>query len=204
MKYCRDRALAAFDRSLANDPNFPLALWGTGMILYRDKKDFSGASEAFEKLARIMPPGEQKNQIQNTLAKLARLAGQKMEASRSDQTLADSKTIQGTIRVHLNLGEKVDDRAVLFIIVRSADSSGGPPLAVKKISRPVFPLSYSLGPEDVMMAGMPFSGKVAVSARLDKDGNAMTREEGDLAGEYKGNPAEIGSKKVHIVIDQMM
>ena len=55
-----------------------------------------------------------------------------------------------------------------------------------------------------MMAGMPFSGKVAVSARLDKDGNAMTREEGDLAGEYKGNPAEIGSKKVHIVIDQMM
>jgi hypothetical protein len=38
---------------------------------------------------------------------------------------------------------------------------------------------------------------------LDKDGNPTTRGAGDLTGEYKKNPVEVGVKSVDIVIDQM-
>jgi hypothetical protein len=101
------------------------------------------------------------------------------------------------------LKDAVNPQWTLFIIARSAEGGGGPPLAVKKIDRPVFPLAYSLGSENVMMQGRPFSGKVTIIVRLDKDGNATTRDPGDLTGEYKKNPVEVGSKNVDIVLDQI-
>ena len=33
-----DGALLAFDKALAQAPNFPMALWGKGMVLFREKK----------------------------------------------------------------------------------------------------------------------------------------------------------------------
>jgi hypothetical protein len=77
-------------------------------------------------------------------------------------------------------------------------------LAVKKIDRPIFPISYSLGPENVMMQGVPFTGKVTITARLDKDGNPTTRQPGDITGDYIKNPAVVGAKNVDIVLDQLV
>ncbi len=91
---------------------------------------------------------------------------------------------------------------MLFIIARPA-AGGGPPLAVKKIDRPTFPLSYSLGAENVMTQGMPFTGKVNITVRLDQDGNPGTRGPGDVNGDYKKNPVDVGSKNVDIVLDQL-
>jgi len=55
-----------------------------------------------------------------------------------------------------------------------------------------------------MMQGGPFTGKINITVRLDKDGNPTTRGAGDMTGEYKKNPVEVGSKNVDIVIDQLM
>jgi hypothetical protein len=77
-------------------------------------------------------------------------------------------------------------------------------MAVKKIDYPVFPLSYSLGPENVMMQGIPFTGSVAVIARLDKDGNLTTRQPGDLTGDYKKNSVAVSSQNIDIVLDQVV
>jgi len=194
-------ALMAFDRALASDPNFPLALWGKGMLLYRAKEHFAEARKVLEKLLTVLPPGEEKNEIQKTVAELAQLASRQKEAPKKGAVLA---VIRGIVSIDPKLKTRVDANAALFIIARSANSAGGPPLAVKKVDRPVFPVSYTLGPENVMMPGASFSGKVIISARLDKDGNPMTREPGNLAGEYKKNPAEVGSERVDVVIDQVM
>jgi hypothetical protein len=99
---------------------------------------------------------------------------------------------------------KLDPNAALFIIARAAGGPGGPPLAVKKIDKPTFPLNYSLSQENVMMQGTPFSGKINISVRLDKDGNPATRGAGDLTGEYKKNPAEVGTKNADVTLDQVM
>ncbi len=67
----------------------------------------------------------------------------------------------------------------LFIIARPQGASGGPPLAVLRIASPEFPLAFEIGPDQVMIPGMRFEGPIALSARLDGDGDAMTRDEGD-------------------------
>jgi len=98
----------------------------------------------------------------------------------------------------------VDSQASLFIIARPANAAKGPPMAVKKIDYPVFPLSYSLGPENVMMQGTPFTGAFTLTARLDKDGNPGTRQPEDLTGDYKKNPVAVGSQNIDIVLDQVV
>ncbi|MGH7774813.1 MAG: cytochrome c-type biogenesis protein CcmH [Candidatus Binatia bacterium] len=199
-----DGALLAFDRALSSDPNFPLALWGKGMLLLRAKEDFAGAREMLERLVSIMPPGPEKEEVQRTIGELGERGSGQRERAKKAVARGTQAQIQGIVSIDPKLKTKIDGQAVLFIIARSPDSGGGPPLAVKKVERPVFPVSYSLGPENVMIPGVPFSGKVIISARLDKDGNPLTREPGNLIGEYKNNPVEVGSQKVDIVIDQAM
>jgi hypothetical protein len=151
-----------------------------------------------------MPAGEERGEVEKVLAEMPK-AGQKPRQEPGKKTAASStdQQITGKITVDSKLKDKVNNQAALFIIARSAEGGAGPPLAVRKVERPDFPFSYSLGAENVMMQGRPFSGKVAITVRLDKDGNAMTREAGDLTGEYKKNPVEVGSKNVDIVLDQV-
>jgi hypothetical protein len=75
-------------------------------------------------------------------------------------------------------------------------------LAVKKIDRPTFPVDYMLSQDNAMM-GMPFTGKINITARLDKDSNPVTRTPGDISGDYKKNPAEVGAKNVDVTLDQV-
>lgn len=199
-----DGALMAFDKALSQAPNFPMALWGKGMILYQDRKDFAGARAIFEKLLNLIPPGEERNEVAKVLAEIPTTPGAPKSAPTATPATAPAgQTISGRITIDPTLKNNIDPQAALFIIARPAGGAGGPPLAVRKIDKPVFPLNYSLGEENVMMQGVPFAGKINITVRLDKDGNPTTRGPGDLTGEYKRNPTKVGAKNVDIVIDQI-
>jgi len=200
-----DGALMAFEKALSRAPNLPMALWGKGMVLYQDKKDFAGAREIFEKLLKLVPPGEERNEVAKVLAEIPTTGGApKPNAGATPATMPSGQTISGKITVDPKLKDRIDPQAALFIIARPAAGAGGPPLAVKKIDHPTFPLNYSLGQENVMMQNTPFTGKINIIVRLDKDGNPTTRGAGDLAGEYKKNPANVGVMNADIVINQVM
>jgi cytochrome c-type biogenesis protein CcmH len=197
-----DGALMAFDKALAKTPNFPMALWGKGMSLLREKQDYSGARETLAKLVRLLPAGAERNEVEKILAEVPQSTpppSQKAGAAAPSST----QQISGRITIDPKLKDRLKSGATLFIIARTTGSAKGPPLAVKKIDRPVFPLSYSLSQENVMMQGLPFSGSITVIARIDADGNPTTREAGDLVGDYRKNPVAVGSKNVDIVIDQV-
>lgn len=81
---------------------------------------------------------------------------------------------------------------VLFLFVRPAGATGGPPIAVQRIPAPVFPLAFAIGPEDAMIASGPFPERVTIEARLDGDGNAMTEEPGDLSARSESAPGASG------------
>jgi cytochrome c-type biogenesis protein CcmH len=201
-----DGALMAFDKALSIAPNFPMALWGRGMVLYRDKKDYAGAREIFERLLHLVPPGEERNEVAKVLAEIPSGAGPKSPPSAPAPSAAppSAAQISGKIAIDPKLKASVDPNAALFIIARPAGGAGGPPLAVRKIDKPTFPLNYTLGQENVMMQGTPFTGKINLSVRLDKDGNPTTRGAGDMTGDYKKNPVEIGTNNADITIDQMV
>ena len=203
-----DGALMAFDKALSQAPNFPMALWGKGMVLYQEKKDFAGAREVLERLLNLVPPGEERNEVVKVLADIPTTGGTPGRSTGGDKSTAaassSSAQISGKITIDPKLKANVDSQATLFIIARPANAAKGPPMAVKKIDYPVFPLSYSLAAENVMMQGIPFRGSVAVIARLDKDGNPTTRQPGDLTGDYKKNPVAVGSQNIDIVLDQVV
>jgi len=200
-----DGALMAFDRALSQAPDLPMALWGKGMILYREKKDFAGAREIFEKLLNRVPPGEERNEIAKVLAEIPMGGSQGTKTTSAPKPAAASSSAQisGTISLDPKLKGSIDPNAALFIIARPASGAAGPPLAVKKIDKPSFPLSFTLGQENVMMQGTPFAGKINLTVRVDKDGNPTTRGAGDMTGEYNKNPVDVGTKNVDIIIDQL-
>jgi hypothetical protein len=108
--------------------------------------------------------------------------------------------VSGTVRLADGL-PAVPEGAVLFIIARRGDA--GPPLAVKRVAAPRFPLDFTLGPEDRMIQAMPFAGPLQISARLDADGNATTRAPGDLQGAAP-EAVEPGAAGVSVLIDEVL
>ena len=203
-----DGALMAFDKALSQAPNFPMALWGKGMTLYQEKKDYAGARQILERLLNMLPAGEQRNEIVKVLAEIPATDGDSTRSGATEKTptaaASSSAQISGKITIDPKLKANVDPNAALFIIARPASGAGGPPLAVKKIDKPVFPLTYSLSQENVMMQGTPFTGKINLTVRLDKDSNPVTRTPGDMTGDYKKNPVDVGTKNVDVVIDQVI
>jgi hypothetical protein len=85
---------------------------------------------------------------------------------------------------------------VLFVYVRNAHAEVGPPIAVKRLAA-VFPASFDLGQADSMM-GQEFPESVAVEARLDSDGNPLTRDPADPRVRIDDVPA--GSTGLRLVL----
>lgn len=69
--------------------------------------------------------------------------------------------------------------AVLFLIVRPADRAEGPPLAVRRLTPSRFPVVFEIGPRDAMLSEGAFPERVTVEARLDSDGDPLTRSPAD-------------------------
>ena len=160
-------------------------------------------------LSRIFPEGaEQAARVDSSLQmppapEPARGAGAAPPAGPGGaaEAAGDARPIRGTVRVSDALSDRVAPGAVLFLIARRGDA--GPPLAVVRVAGPRFPLDFSIGPEDRMIRTMPFEGELRLSARLDGDGNAMSREPGDLQGSADGG-FEPGASGVEIVLDEIL
>jgi cytochrome c-type biogenesis protein CcmH len=160
-------------------------------------------------LSRIFPEGaqraaENKAGAMGGSAASGTPAAPGAPADRGQPPTADAAaaTVSGTITLAPDFEARVPAGAILFLIARTG-AGGGPPLAVKRVESPRFPMDFSLGPDDRMIKTMPFEGPLQLSVRLDADGNAMTRAPGDLQGEttQSHQPGESG---VSIVIDQVL
>ncbi|MET0555805.1 MAG: tetratricopeptide repeat protein [Vicinamibacteria bacterium] len=86
--------------------------------------------------------------------------------------------LRGVIELPDALRAKVGSQALLFVTVRPAGVAQGPPVAVKRMPAASFPLEFEIGPADSMM-GQPLPERARVEARVDSDGNPLTRDPGD-------------------------
>ncbi|MEA2238941.1 MAG: cytochrome c-type biosis protein CcmH [Thermoanaerobaculia bacterium] len=91
-------------------------------------------------------------------------------------TAAGGPTLHVTLT--LDPSAKSSPNAVLYVIARAAGQTAGPPAAVKRIMAPAFPLEIDLSTADSMM-GQPLPANVRLEARLDSDGDAMTKNPSD-------------------------
>lgn len=87
----------------------------------------------------------------------------------------------GAVSGLLELGDgvRVQRGAPIYVIVRAA--GGGPPVAVSRLTAGTFPMPYTVSAANSMM-GDALPERMRVEARVDLDGNAMTRDEGAPEG----------------------
>lgn len=110
---------------------------------------------------------------------------------------ASEFAISGTVKISPKLKEPWPAGSPVFVIARSED--GGPPFAVRRYDGVKPPFKYSLGTSDVMLGGAA-PKHVVISVRVDQDGDAMTRQLGDLEG---GPSAAVGPRgSVDVTVDR--
>jgi hypothetical protein len=116
----------------------------------------------------------------------------------------DPKSVlAGQIRVDKKVKSKVAAGDTIFLVARGAGEGGtpGPVLAVKKLTAGAWPLVFEIDGRDAMLAGTKLAGKVVVTARVDKDGDAMTKNPGDVLGKVEVSPP---SSKVVLTLDRVL
>jgi cytochrome c-type biogenesis protein CcmH len=91
---------------------------------------------------------------------------------------AGGATVSVTLELDPSAKSHIGSSSVLYVFARSADATGGPPAAVKRLPPGPFPMTVNLSSADSMLGG-PLPEKLRIEARIDSDGNAMTKEAGD-------------------------
>jgi len=95
---------------------------------------------------------------------------------------------QIVVVVDLPKGMSVPSNAVLFVIAREAGVESGPPAAVKRVPATNFPITVTLTDKD-SMAGEGLPGLARIDARVDRDGDPLTKDPQDpIASEENVRP----------------
>jgi hypothetical protein len=108
--------------------------------------------------------------------------------------------IEGTIELAPELAGSVAPNAVLFLMAHG--EAGGPLVAAQRIAAQRFPIAFSIGSADHMMAAGSFSGPLRISVRIDTDGDAATRSAGDLLGS-SAQTHQPGDRGVVVLISEV-
>jgi len=111
--------------------------------------------------------------------------------------------IRGSLNLTDSVKAKVPTGGTIFLIARALLPAGGPGpvLAAKRLTVGAWPQPFELSASDVMISGMSLSGKVVLGARVDQDGDAMTKQAGDVEG--ISAPVEVPASGVVVLLDKL-
>ncbi len=115
-----------------------------------------------------------------------------------------SRYVKGVIKVHEKARARTQSGTALFIVVKRADASGqatGMPLAVDKLTWSGTDLAFELTEKQAMVAGTELTGEVIVTARYDQDGDAMSKQPGDIVGTAR---VKLPADNVNILLDDIL
>jgi len=219
--------IAALEKAVAEEPTLQKGLWLLGIAAAQDGDD-ARALGWWEKLRAQLEPGSQIEQTLNEqIAQVrARLGPNAPVESVSTLPaapapapaapavdLAEETGAAGT-EIHVELSAEasqswpqlaagaVPPGAVLFVIARPEGVTGGPPLGVRRINQPQFPLQLTLTDGDSMVPQRPISSveRLELQARLSLSGRP-TPSAGDWQNVATG-VARGSTEATTLVLDQ--
>ena len=174
-----DLALDLLDRVLLQYPQHVRALTAKGIILLRNG-DPQGATAVWQQGLAMLGGS---NPYIEELLRGALQTSEAQAAAPPTASPASAGAAAGgrayEIDIELAAGVNASPGATLFLSLRDGP---GPPIAVKRIDRPTFPLRVVLGPDDTML-GRELVDRGTLSARLDADGSVSTIAPTDLTAE---------------------
>ena len=170
-----DRAEVGFAQALQARPGMPKALlWKGYMLSATDQR--AEALEVLQSIEHEFSIPEEQYFYEGLLDELNR----------------PPALISGIINSEGTLPE-----GTLFVVAKRSPA-GGMPVAVQKVVNPTFPMKFELGPADMMMGG-EWPENVYLEVRLDIDGNAMTKGDGDVNSDIQG-PLSKGTYDLSVIL----
>lgn len=114
----------------------------------------------------------------------------------------DAVIVDGTLELGAEQ-KKMDFKGwTIYVLVRLVDQPA-PPLAVTRMAVGSFPVSYSLTNANLMVGDAPKpDAKILIEARLDKDGDPISKDPGDVYG-FSQKPLGVGDHNAKVVLDQI-
>ena len=198
---------------LAKQPNDPQG-WAMLGRSYAVLGSPAEAVKAYEKALKLLPEDKalkadyapalaevKKNNLAAGAGPVSQaLAATQNQAQAAIQVPASANaSVSGTVSLAPALLKSVQPTDTVFIVARPESGSRMPLAAVRKQVKDL-PLQFTLDDSMGMSPAIKLStaGKVIVSARVSKSGNAIP-EKGDLSGETA--PVAVGSKGLSVVIN---
>ncbi len=176
----RESALTLLKSATKNDPSL-LDAWVTLAWYYTQVGNKSEARAAIDQAIKRHP--NEKTRLEDVWQQMAQTPAAAQPASSSGAN---------GITITVNLGSgNISANGVLFVIARPEGVTTGPPIAVKRIVAANFPLTIDLTSADSMM-GQPIPSRVRIEARLDADGNPLTKDPNEPRAVQDG--VALGSK----------
>ncbi|MEO8550177.1 MAG: hypothetical protein ABI678_09385 [Kofleriaceae bacterium] len=112
--------------------------------------------------------------------------------------------IRGLLKIHPKAADRAKAGTAIFLIVKQADATGQPtgtPLAVDKLTWQGKDLPFELTEGQAMIAGTQLVGDVVITARYDQDGDAISKQPGDIIGQLR---VKIPSDTANLYLDTIL
>jgi cytochrome c-type biogenesis protein CcmH len=173
----------AIDNARSIDPDEVNSLGLLGITAF-SQQNYEKALEYWERIIEVAPNHPQIAAIRDGIDQAYQRLGREAPVS------ADSVDMPGVaVRVEIDplFENDIADDTPLFVFARSAGSTGGPPLAVARLTAGQLPAVIRLDDRNAMSPQAKISDveSVRVQARLSRSGNAMPQP-----GDWQGQVAE--------------
>ena len=107
------------------------------------------------------------------------------------------KKVSGVLELDPSLAGQSFPGAIVFVTLREGGFGAGPPLAAKRLPAGSFPMPFEIGSAD-SMTGETLPDDLLVEARIDSDGDPITRPPTDPYG--RADRVSAGTKSVKVVL----
>ncbi len=123
-----------------------------------------------------------------------------------DRAIDPTKVLSGTVALGAAHAGKVPAGSIIFLAVRAADPATGQgvgmPIATDKlIVGAGWPIAFKLDETKAMIGGTGFAGDVVIAARFDQDGEARSKQPGDIVGQIR---ITIPAQNLSITLEEML
>jgi cytochrome c-type biogenesis protein CcmH len=170
-------SISLLQRALDLDPGQQKALWLLG-IAAAQSGDFESAVTYWETLLEVIEPGSSAAQsVQNQIDEARNRLGSEVQAPQPAAEPAPSAAPTPAaagwagIPLRLSAGEDVPG-GVLYVMIRPAGMAVGPPIGVRRVTNPAFPLEITITDSDSMLKERQISSEseLQLQARLSLSG----------------------------------
>ena len=185
-----DEVRGMLQSAVAQEPNLQKGLWLLGIDAVQRGEDAQAIDYWTPLLALVQDDPGVAASVQDQIDQARSRMGTVPDTPGTSAWPGVQVTVALSSQAQAALPDPLPQDTVLFVIVRPAGASGGPPLGVARVDNPQFPLTVTVDDSNAMLPQSKLSDhpSLSIQARL-----SLTGAPGGQAGDWESSAAEQAS-----------